>query len=239
MVIQIHRFVCEYYPSYGSPQSDVFGVEADNLEIHPERVSVLVGDNGSGKSTFFRGLSRQSDLLIKEFSSEPSSTFTYVNQNAERALFAELTAGEAFFVLASSGRISPWRITNLPPLAHMAEHLPPALREDLLSWEDRRVEHLSGGQRALLAVAAAATRTVNSVLLLDEPAAGLDRGRRGMLAEYLQQIARERTWPIVVSSHQQDFTESLGGANFRVEAGIVTKIVEGAQDERVSCLGGG
>jgi ABC-type multidrug transport system ATPase subunit len=237
-VIRIHRFACEYHPSRASSQSDVFTVKAEGLEIQSGRVSVLVGDNGSGKSTFFKGLSRQSELVIKECNLDPSPTFTYVNQNAERALFTELTAGEAFFVLASSGRVSPWRVTNLPSLTRMAEHLPRALQEDLLSWEHKRVEHLSGGQRALLAVSAAATRTVDSVLLLDEPAAGLDRWRRQNLAEYLRQIARERKWPIVVSSHQQDFTEAFGGADFAAEKGIVTRTEGGIGcDERVSRLG--
>jgi len=95
----------------------------------------------------------------------------------------------------------PFEKTGFPP--HVIEFLKAKARAP--------VDELSGGQRMLVALAAAIRGFPRHVLLLDEPSAGLDRDFRSSLGAWLNGIAGERRLPILVVSHDQELITQFGG----------------------------
>ena len=74
---------------------------------------------------------------------------------------------------------------------------------DLQTLLDRRVAMLSGGEKQRVAIARA-LMTRPSILLLDEPLAGVDRERRDVILPYILRIRRELHVPLIYVTHDRD-----------------------------------
>jgi sulfate-transporting ATPase len=84
-----------------------------------------------------------------------------------------------------------------------------AIREfGLLEDLDRNVEDLSYGKRRLLAIARAVA-TQPSVLLLDEPAAGLGDAETAELAHLVRRLADDWGMAVLLVEHDMNFVMSV------------------------------
>jgi zinc transport system ATP-binding protein len=159
----------------------------------------VVGENGSGKSTLIKGLLRLLDpyrgrLLIGE--GLKANNIGYLPQH--RATQKDFPAGVYEVVL--SGRLS---LRGIRPFYTRADKQ--AAEENLnrlgvAGLRNRCYRELSGGQqqRVLLARALCAAE---KLLILDEPAAGLDPLVTGDLYQLLGKINRETGMTIIMVSH--------------------------------------
>jgi molybdate transport system ATP-binding protein len=73
---------------------------------------------------------------------------------------------------------------------------------DLQPLLDRRVTMLSGGEKQRVAIARA-LMTRPSMLLLDEPLAGVDRERRDVILPYILKIRKELHVPLIYVTHDR------------------------------------
>ncbi|HEX4914798.1 MAG TPA: ATP-binding cassette domain-containing protein [Vicinamibacterales bacterium] len=91
---------------------------------------------------------------------------------------------------------------------------------DLQPLLDRRIDKLSGGERMRVAIARA-LMTKPSILLLDEPLAGIDRGRRERILPYLLKIRKELHVPLIYVTHDEDEMTPIADRVLRLSAGRV------------------
>lgn len=86
---------------------------------------------------------------------------------------------------------------------------------DLQPLLDRRVKMLSGGEKQRVAIARA-LMTRPSILLLDEPLAGVDRERREVILPYILRIRKELHVPLVYVTHDEDELNSIADRVLRL-----------------------
>ena len=86
---------------------------------------------------------------------------------------------------------------------------------DLANLVDRRVGMLSGGEKQRVAIARA-LMTRPSILLLDEPLAGVDRGRREVILPYILRIRKELHVPLIYVTHDEAELNSIADRVFRL-----------------------
>ncbi len=86
---------------------------------------------------------------------------------------------------------------------------------DLQPLLERRVKMLSGGEKQRVAIARA-LMTRPSILLLDEPLAGVDRERREVILPYILRIRKELHVPLVYVTHDEDELNSIADRVLRL-----------------------
>ena len=86
---------------------------------------------------------------------------------------------------------------------------------DLQALLDRRVGMLSGGEKQRVAIARA-LMTRPSILLLDEPLAGVDRERRDVILPYILRIRKELHVPLIYVTHDEAELNSIADRVLRL-----------------------
>jgi ABC-2 type transport system ATP-binding protein len=165
-----------------------------DLDIPAGRVTGLVGPNGAGKSTLLglaAGLLAPTAGTIEVCGGRPGSSQAqldrvgFVAQDAP--VYASLTVADH---LRLGARLSPgWD-------QQLAED---RIRRLGLAWT-RRAGHLSGGQRAQLALTLAVAKRPQ-LLILDEPVASLDPLARDGFLRDLRDVATGAGVSVLLSSH--------------------------------------
>jgi heme exporter protein A len=193
----------------------LYALRRVSLEIAAGECVVLAGRNGSGKTTLLRiaaRLVRPSSGSIT-FLDSRKGTIAEASQTGFVAhatmVYDELTAEENLVLFA--------RLLGIPEPAARAETL---LRE--VGLTDRRsslVRTFSRGMRQRMAIARALLNEP-AVLLLDEPATGLDPQGVTWLAEALRRM-RDAGRTIVMSLHGESEISALATRAIRLEAGSV------------------
>ena len=91
---------------------------------------------------------------------------------------------------------------------------------DLRPLIQRRVANLSGGEKQRVAIARA-LMTRPTLLLLDEPLAGVDRARRDRILPYVLRIRRELHVPLIYVTHDAEELRAIADRVLRMEDGRV------------------
>jgi ABC-2 type transport system ATP-binding protein len=194
----------------------VHAVQGIDLEAPPGQVTALVGPNGAGKTTAMLVLAT---LLTPDAGEVRVAGFDPVTQAEEvRArmgwspdvfgLYDTLTCREYLEVMAAAYRLPK------PARAPRAEQLLALAR---LPAPDAPVHTLSRGQKQRLGLVRALVHDP-SVLLLDEPASGLDPRSRVELRDLLRRLAGEGR-AVLVSSHILSDLEEVADRVVFVDAG--------------------
>jgi sulfate-transporting ATPase len=201
---------------YGS----VLAVDSLSLEVRPGQIVGLIGPNGAGKTTAIDGITGFTrptrgqvlldDVDISGWSVTRRSRAGITRSFQSLELFEDSTVMENLRI-ASDPRDRTSYVRDLvwpkaPPLrgevvAAVDEF---GLRDDL----DRTVQDLPYGERRLLAMARAVANHP-SVLLLDEPAAGLSDIESRELAHLVRRLADEWGMAILLVEHDMSFVMAI------------------------------
>lgn len=163
-------------------------LEGVSLDVGPSEVHVVLGPNGVGKTTLIRiiaGLIRPDSGEVKV-----SGTVGLVPQGDSLLPWKTAIDNISLPLIASGARRAE----------AYAEAKAVAARLGVSQYLDAYPRQLSGGTRRKVAIARALVMKP-SVLLLDEPYAGLDVASIRSLNEVLGSLAREGV-SIVMSTHQ-------------------------------------
>ena len=198
--------VRDVYSGYGDTEV-LHGV---SMHLNDGEIVTIIGPNGAGKSTLLKTimgflwptqgkiLFRDEDVTRLRPDEKVRKGIGYVPQLEN--VFPSLTVEEN---LEMGGYIEVKR--HLMERIERAYELFPVLRER----RRQRVRTMSGGQRQMLAMARA-LMTQPSLLLLDEPSAGLSPKVSTMVFEKIKEIHRAGKAIIIV---EQDAYQSLGISN--------------------------
>ncbi|MFJ6087239.1 ATP-binding cassette domain-containing protein [Streptomyces sp. NPDC092369] len=204
-----------------------------DLDVRPGQVTAVVGPNGAGKSTLFhclagtvrpaRGQVRFGGRDITRLATHARTRLGIARTFQQLAVFPSLTVAENVRVGAEQGRVADpdavERALRLFGLDGPVRGLPAA---GLPTGTLRRVElarALAGGPR---------------VLLLDEPAAGLDDAEVAAMARVLKALAADGTALLVVE-HDLDLVADLADVVHVMAAGRI--VASGPPDHVLETLG--
>jgi branched-chain amino acid transport system permease protein len=202
-----------------------------DLDIRSDELLAIVGPNGAGKSTL---LSVLADGRIKargEISLALESTSRHrgraphhlarggvVRKFQVPELFETLTPAETFVIATHRGRkLSKWRRTVTVPVP--AEALEVLRVSGAQGHENRAAADLPHGLKQGMEIALAVALEP-SVLLLDEPTAGLTQAERSAIGAVLRRLAAQGI-AVVLIEHDLDFVDAVADRIAVLHGGLV------------------
>jgi ABC-type sugar transport system ATPase subunit len=185
-----------------------------NLDVYPNEVLALVGDNGAGKSTFIKMISGVHKPTSGRMSMD-GSAIEFPDPSAARAagietLHQNLALVDVFTVQENvfMGRELQRRIGGvMPSLDHGEMRQRTADLFDELSLPrprmDKPVRALSGGQRQAVGIARLLLDRNVRLIIMDEPMAALGVEESRLVLDLIQRL-KERGFAVLIISHNLD-----------------------------------
>lgn len=182
---------------------EVLALDHADLTLEAGRVCGLIGMNGSGKSTLFKaimGMVRPDSGVITINGGAPRQArrqgiVGYVPQSEDVDWDFPISVREVVMT-GRYGHMGPLRRAR----ARDHEAVEHALgRVELSEFADRQIGQLSGGQKKRAFVARGIAQGA-TILLLDEPFAGVDKRSEATITRLLRELAAEGV-TILVSTH--------------------------------------
>jgi fructose transport system ATP-binding protein len=183
-----------------------------DLELYPNEILAIIGDNGAGKSSLIRALSGALQPDEGEIRLDGKPVQFRSPRDARGAgietVFQDLAVAPALDIAAN---IFLGREARRPgPLGTILRMLDkPAMRREAtrhfselkigVQSITQPVEDLSGGQRQGVAVARAAA-WARRLVIMDEPTAALGVKETGQVVDLIRRV-RERGLPVILISH--------------------------------------
>jgi zinc transport system ATP-binding protein len=176
----------------------------DNISFTVNKGDLLgiIGPNGAGKTTLFScmlgllgGYSGSIKIFGKEVSRDAFKKIGYIPQR--KAIDQNFPATvEEIVSLGFSGKVAQDKIAKAIETV------------DLLAQKDRRIGELSGGQQQRVLIAKAIVNDPE-LLILDEPATGIDVETQNRFYALLKKLNQESRITIIWASHDLDAVNRL------------------------------
>ncbi|MBL6630390.1 MAG: ATP-binding cassette domain-containing protein [Ilumatobacteraceae bacterium] len=221
---------------YGS----VTAVDHVGFTIEPGTICGLIGPNGAGKTSLIDALTgftstaegrvRVGDVDITSMGATGRVQSGVARSFQSLELFDDTTVFENLSVAADPQNIGAYfRDLVWPVLPKFGPEVVRAIEEFNLDEDlHREVSDLSYGKRRLLAIARSVAMHP-SVLLLDEPAAGLSSVESAELARVVRRLADEWGMSILLVEHDMNFVMGVCDKVVVIDFGV--KIAEGTPSE--------
>lgn len=192
-----------------------------NIHIHCGELTVIIGRNGAGKSTLLKA-------ILGEINHTGTITFSDLSENVtkdirigyvpQRINVEKHEPTTVYDMFASC-------ISNIPvcfkkdrkTYCEVKKYLSEFGAEELI---DKSIGDLSGGelQRVLLALA---TNPVPNLLILDEPASGIDKKGRKEFYETVNRLKSECDMSIILVSHDLELVRRYADKVILLEKEII------------------
>ena len=197
------------------------------LSFNVERGDFLsiVGENGSGKSTLIRGI-----LGLKKYKgvlelNVGRNQIGYLPQQTALAEDFPVTAGE----IVLCGCLNDMGLFPFYKKKHRETAIDALKKMRVLELEKRRFCELSGGQKQRVLIARAIC-AAKELLLLDEPATGLDLAVRNELYELISSLNKNDGLTVVMISH--DMEGVLANSDKILHVSAISKAAEAVNSDK-------
>lgn len=180
-------------------------LEIQALDLKSGTLYSLLGKNGAGKSTFFKTLLKEVDLLsgqiriISEDLSQisPAELSRIISFVPSQITLIEFMTVRDFLLLGRTPYLNLLGKTNQADEALLPKYLE---KTGVSHLESRYLSELSDGERQLCAIAKSLMQE-SKIILLDEPTAYLDYTNKKRILELLLSLSKEEDKLIIFSSH--------------------------------------
>ncbi|GAA4478293.1 branched-chain amino acid ABC transporter permease/ATP-binding protein [Rhodococcus olei] len=221
----------------------VTAVDGVDLTVQPGQIVGLIGPNGAGKTTVIDAITgfvapsagqvELGDHHITGWSTARRSRAGLRRSFQSLELFEDITVGDNVHAGADESTRWSW-LTDLlwPGRRPLPASASTAVRDfELTDVLNTMPDQLPYGRRRLVGIARAVA-SGPSVILLDEPAAGLDEAESRELAQCIRRLADDRGAGVLLVEHDMGLVMSTCDRIVVLEAGRV--IAEGTPDEIAS-----
>jgi sulfate-transporting ATPase len=190
----------------------VVAVDQAGFTVRPGEVVGLIGPNGAGKTTMIDAVTgfvrpASGTISLNDEHIEGSSASRRAKRGLRRSfqsleLFEDITVSENIHAGADEATQLSWVVDLFKPGRHpLPTTAVTAVREfDLQGDLGKLPSELPYGRRRLVGIARAVA-SGPSVLMLDEPAAGLDEFESRELARLIRRLADERKMAVLLVEH--------------------------------------
>ena len=203
-------------------------VDIGALEIQAGEVIGLVGNNGAGKTTFFRLLldlirSDEGEILSKgndvtKTEEWKSYTAAYID---EGFLIDYLTPEEYFYFVGKLNRLSRADVDDF-----LQTYV--AFFDDAILNKGKYIRDFSKGNQFKIGIIAALLSNPE-LLILDEPFANLDPTTQLRLVDMIKMMAADKRMCIIVSSHDINQVSEVSSRVLLMEKGKIIKDIDGGK----------
>ena len=205
---------------YGKQSAPV--LNGVNLELKQGEIGILLGKNGSGKTTCFKnilGLLSPSggsirfdgEDMLKMPRRERARRIAYVPQDIR---FGALTVFDSVLM----GRVSYFGLKASHEDYLATERIMAEM--NLEDFAGRNVEELSGGERQKVAIARAMAQEPK-LMVFDEPTGNLDIANEQLIIDEAKKLAREKNIAIFSSLHDLNQAMYFGDRFFFLKDGVI------------------
>jgi ABC-2 type transport system ATP-binding protein len=179
--------------------SGLYALKNISFTVNSGSITALIGPNGAGKTTLMRLIStlqqvQEGEIFINgiDIAEEPREVHRYLGYLADNfGLYDELTVRQCLSYTAYS------RLIEINDIKSLVDNC--AVETGVMDFIERKVNTLSRGMRQRVGIAQAIIHNPK-VILLDEPASGLDPEARIALSELLIKL-KNKGMTLIVSSH--------------------------------------
>lgn len=215
--IAVNRLSHRYAPTRRAKRKqqatlDRPALDAVSFQVQPGEIFGILGPNGGGKTTLFRILSTMLHPAAPA-GQQPGSAAIFGNDVVTQANAVRASLGVVFQQPSLDGKLTAYE--NLVHQGKLYGLTGADLQERIDQWlnrfnlADRKnddTEHFSGGMRRRVELAKALLHQPR-LLLMDEPATGLDPGARRDVWQHLHKLRDEMGTTVVLTTHLMDEAE--------------------------------
>jgi D-xylose transport system ATP-binding protein len=184
-----------------------------DLQVHPGRVSALVGDNGAGKSTLIKGLAGVQSYDSGEvlFDGQPAALGSPHDASllGIEVVYQDLALCENLDIVQNMflGREElHHRLLDGPQMERHAAETLGSLSVRTIKSVRQKVSSLSGGQRQTVAIARSVLQQARLVIL-DEPTAALGVAQTEQVLQLVRRLADSGVGVLIISHNLADVFE--------------------------------
>ena len=197
-------------------------LDGASLELKAGEIGILLGKNGSGKTTMFKnilGIHKphkgqilfEGEDLLKMSRKDRARRIAYVPQDIR---FGALTVFDSIML----GRISYFGLKSGEEDYQAVEKILKDMH--LEDFAFRMVDELSGGERQKIAIARAMAQEPK-LMVFDEPTGNLDIANEQLIIEEARKLAKEKNIAILSSLHDLNQALTFGDKFFFMKDGVV------------------